>query len=250
MAARGGKVVTGKVAFITGGSRGIGYAIGERLSAEGYKIAIYDREPPALVPEGWLYLNGDVADPEAMEKAVAACEDRLGPLTFLVSNAGICPIDAIVDMPVADFQTVFRVNVEGAFICLRTVLPRMIARKAGSVVVMSSWIGRNGQPYYGAYAATKAALIALTQSAANEVAPHGIRVNAVCPGIVDRTEMRASIDAAHAGAGRPDLSQRLKTVPMGRAAEPEDIVGIVAFLASDDARYITGEALGVTGGVR
>jgi NAD(P)-dependent dehydrogenase (short-subunit alcohol dehydrogenase family) len=238
-----------KVAFITGGGRGIGLAIAGRLAKDGYRIAIFDRDPGELT-EGWLALPGDVTDQTSVQKAVADCETSFGPISLLVNNAGICPIAPLVETSLEDFQATFRVNVEGAFICMRTVLPGMIARERGSVINLSSWIGKNGQAYYSAYAATKAALIGLTQAVSGEVARYGIRVNAICPGIVDQTNMRASIDAAQAKLGLPPLEQRLKSIPMGRAAEPDDVVGLVAFLASDEARYITGEALGVTGGIR
>lgn len=242
-----------RTAFITGGASGIGHCIARRLHEEGYSIAVFDREAPKNQGRDdgkWLNVAGDVADEQSVSRAVAQCVEALGPIDLLVNSAGVCTVAPAVDTSIADFQRTMRVNVEGTFVCSRAVLPAMIERRDGCIVNMSSWIGRNGQPYFSAYSASKAAVIGLTQAMANEVAGLGVRINALCPGIVASTKMRADIEAAHARYGLPDTENRLKRVPIGRAAEPEDIAGMVSFLASDEARYIVGEAIGISGGVR
>jgi NAD(P)-dependent dehydrogenase (short-subunit alcohol dehydrogenase family) len=125
----------------------------------------------------------------------------------------------------------------------------MLARRSGSIVNLASWSGKSGAPFYGPYCASKFAVIGLTQSLAREVAAQGLRVNAVCPGIVAGTGMRAEIDAACRALGRPTAEDRVSWIPMGRLAEPDDVAAVVAFLASDEARYMTGQALNVTGGL-
>lgn len=242
-----------RTAFITGGASGIGNCIARRLHEEGYSIAIFDREAPENSDRDdgtWLDVAGDVADEQSVTRAVALCVEALGSIDLLVNSAGVCTVAPAVDTSIEDFQRTMRVNVEGTFVCSRAVLPAMIERREGCIVNMSSWIGRNGQPYFSAYSASKAAVIGLTQAMANEVAALGVRINALCPGIVVSTKMRLDIESAHIRYGLPATEDRLKRVPIGRAAEPEDIAGMVSFLASDEARYIVGEAIGVSGGVR
>jgi NAD(P)-dependent dehydrogenase (short-subunit alcohol dehydrogenase family) len=180
---------------------------------------------------------------------VAVAVQELGAVDLLVNNAGVCRLGAIAEFPEADWRATFRVNVDGVFFCCQAVLPHMVARGRGNIVNLASWSGKAGAPYFGAYCASKFAVIGLTQSLAKEVAAHGIRVNAVCPGIVAGTEMRARVDAESRTLGRPTSTDRVAWIPMGRLAEPEDVAGVVAFLASDDARYMTGQAVNVTGGL-
>jgi NAD(P)-dependent dehydrogenase (short-subunit alcohol dehydrogenase family) len=168
---------------------------------------------------------------------------------LLVNNAGICRLGAIVDFADADWHATFRVNVDGVFFACRAVLPHMLARGRGGIVNIASWSGKAGAPYFGPYCASKFAVIGLTQSLAKEVAGRGVRVNAVCPGIVAGTEMRARVDRESRELGRPTSTDRIGWIPLGRLAEPEDVAGVVAFLASDDARYMTGQAINVTGGL-
>ena len=180
---------------------------------------------------------------------VAETLEALGAVDLLVNNAGLCRLGAIAEFSEADWRATFRVNVDGVFFCCQAVLPHMLARGRGNIVNLASWSGKAGAPYFGPYCASKFAVIGLTQSLAKEVAPRGIRVNAVCPGIVAGTEMRAQVDAESRALGRPTSADRVDWIPMGRLAEPEDVAGVVAFLASDDARYMTGQAVNVTGGL-
>jgi NAD(P)-dependent dehydrogenase (short-subunit alcohol dehydrogenase family) len=173
----------------------------------------------------------------------------LGPIDLLVNNAGLCRLGAIAEFPEADWRATFRVNVDSVFFCCQAALPHMLARGRGNIVNIASWSGKAGAPFFGPYCASKFAVIGLTQSLAKEVAAQGIRVNAVCPGIVAGTEMRAQVDAEARALGRPTSTDRVGWIPLGRLGEAEDVAGVVAFLASDDARYMTGQALNVTGGL-
>ena len=191
----------------------------------------------------------DVGDRAAARRMVAEAIEALGAVDLLVNNAGVCRLGAVAEFPEADWRATFRVNVDGVFFCCQAVLPHMLARGRGSIVNIASWSGKSGAAYFGPYCASKFAVIGLTQSLAKEVAGRGIRVNAVCPGIVAGTEMRARVDAESRALGRPTSTDRVDGIPMGRLAEPEDVAGVVAFLVSDDARYMTGQALNVTGGL-
>ena len=151
--------------------------------------------------------------------------------------------------PEGDWRATFRVNVDGVFFCCQAVLPRMTAQGRGNIVNLASWSGKSGAPYFGAYCASKFAVIGLTQSLAREVAAAGIRVNAVCPGIVAGTDMRADVDEAARRLGRPTGADRLGLIPLGRLAEPEDVARVVAFLVSEEAGYMTGQEINVTGGL-
>jgi NAD(P)-dependent dehydrogenase (short-subunit alcohol dehydrogenase family) len=173
----------------------------------------------------------------------------LGAVDLLVNNAGLCRLGAVAEFSEADWRATFRVNVDGVFFCSQAVLPHMLARRRGSIVNLASWSGKAGAAYFGAYCASKFAVIGLTQSLAKEVAAQGVRVNAVCPGIVEGTEMRERVDAESRALGRPTSTDRVGWIPMGRLAEADDVAGVVAFLASDDARYMTGQAVNVTGGL-
>lgn len=242
-----------KVAFVTGGKAGIGKCIAQRLHREGFAVAVFDRDSAGgQTDDNGIGLNlvGDVSDKESVNQAIARCVDVLGSVDVLVNNAGICPVAPAVSTSIEDFQETMRVNVEGTFVCSQAVIPLMIERHQGCIVNMSSWIGRNGQPYFAAYSASKAAIIGLTQAMAKEVAAFGIRINAVCPGIVASTKMRRDIELARSRYGLTDTEERLKHVPIGRAAEPDDITGLVSFLASDEARYLVGETISVSGGIR
>ena len=142
-----------------------------------------------------------------------------------------------------------RVNVEGVFIASRAVLPHMIARRSGSIVNLASWAGKTGNAYFAGYSASKFAVIGLTQALAREMAPHGIRINAICPGIVVDTAMRSAIEVQQRQYGLPETEERAKSIPMGRVSVPEDVARVAAFLASDEAAYMTGEAINLSGGL-
>jgi NAD(P)-dependent dehydrogenase (short-subunit alcohol dehydrogenase family) len=238
---------------VTGAAAGIGRAIAGRLARDGYRVAVNDVDPAAAARTArelkGLAVPGDVGDRAAAGRLVADTVRALGRLDLLVNNAGTCRLGAIADFPEADWRATFRVNVDGVFFCCQAALPPMLRQGTGNIVNVASWSGKSGAPYFGAYCASKFAVIGLTQSLAREVASRGIRVNAVCPGIVAGTGMRAGVDAESRALGRPTSTERLGLIPLGRLAEPDDVAGVVAFLASDEARYMTGQAVNVTGGL-
>lgn len=246
------------VALVTGGAAGIGLAIVRRLARAGYDIAIADldaagaeRAAQGLRGDGRRVtaIACDVGDRAAAFRMAEMAGQALGDVDLLVNNAGIARLGPLASFPEENWRELFRVNVDGVFFCCRAVLPRMLARQQGHIVNIASWNGKLGAPNFGAYSATKAAVISLTQALAREVASQGIRVNAVCPGIVAGTPMRAQVERLGEAFGLPPSSERAKVIPLGRLATPEDIANAVAFLASDEAAYMTGQAINVTGGL-
>jgi NAD(P)-dependent dehydrogenase (short-subunit alcohol dehydrogenase family) len=246
-----------KVAIVTGAGTGIGRAIARRLVASGYTVAIAEIDPQGANRAAQEFKTDggqveaivcDVGDREAAFRMAAAAE-ALGPVRLLVNNAGVVGLGPLADFSEADWRRLFRVNVDGVFFCCQAVLPGMLARQAGSIVNIASWNGKLGAPNFGAYSATKAAVISITQSLAREVAAQGIRVNAVCPGIIAGTPMRDQVQLEGKTYGLPPASERAKTIPLGRLGKPEDIADAVAFLASEQAAYMTGQSINVTGGL-
>lgn len=251
-------VTAPRAALVTGAGTGIGRAIARRLARDGWAVAVndVDRARAAAVAEeiaaaghAAAAVAADVGDRDGARRMVAEVLGALGRVDLLVNNAGVCLLGAVADFPEADWRETFRVNVDGVFFACQAVLPHMLARRDGLIVNVASWSGKAGAPYFGAYCASKFAVIGLTQSLAKEVAAQGIRVNAVCPGIVAGTEMRARVDEASRALGRPTAAERVGWIPLGRLGEAQDVAGVVAFLASDDARYMTGQAINVTGGL-
>ncbi len=246
----------GKRALVTGGAAGIGRAIALELAREGCDIALIDIDGPAAeataaeiraLGREASAAAGDVSSAESVRSAVARLADNGAPIDILINNAGIARLGSLLTIPEKDWHDTFAVNVDGTFNVTRAVVPGMVARRRGAVVNLASWLGRRGHPAFAAYAATKFAVIGMTQSLAPEVAPFGVRVNAVCPGLIVGTPMREALDAVAAGAGLPPSEERAKAIPIGRAGTPEDVAKVVAFLASDAAAYVTGAAYDVTG---
>jgi 3-oxoacyl-[acyl-carrier protein] reductase len=229
--------LTGKTAFVTGGSRGIGRATAELLARAGATVAIgYVRRPPA---DATLAIGGDLGDPAEARRVVREAHRRLGGLDMLVVNHGVWPPDDVplAEMTDAQWESTRRTNLDAVVYVCRGAIP-LLAR-GGTIVLVSSTAGQRGEAFHADYAATKGAVIALTKSLAVELAP-AITVNCVAPGWVD-TEMSARpLDARRAAIER--------TIPLGRVATAEDIAGPIAFLCSPLARHITGEVLNVNGG--
>ena len=222
----------GRTAFITGASRGIGRAIARRLAAEGWSVGIdyLQARDQALALEeelrgqGYqaLAVRADVADREAITAAVTRVEMAFGPVSLLVNNAGTASQRQFQDIEEDFWRRIFAVNVDGAFHTIQAVLPHMLHEKAGSIVNISSIWGQRGASCESAYSATKAALIGLTRSLAMELAPSGIRVNCVAPGVI-RTDMVEVL-------GRETLAALAEETPMGRLGTPEEVAEAVAFL--------------------
>jgi len=198
---------------------------------------------------GGIGVAADVASPEALDRAVEVVLDRFHRIDVLVNNAGVAWTGPALEMPLEALQAMLRVNVEGVFIASRAVLPHMIARRSGSIVNLASWAGKTGNAFFAGYSASKFAVIGLTQALAREMAPHGIRVNAICPGIVVDTGMRTALEAQQREFGLPETREREKSIPIGRVSVPDDVARIAAFLASDEASYMTGEAINLSGGL-
>jgi NAD(P)-dependent dehydrogenase (short-subunit alcohol dehydrogenase family) len=254
-----------KVALITGGADGLGAGAGRRLFKDGWVIVLFDRNPSVLETaneissspdrNGGLVIGriGDVTSEKDLSQIFETIEDDFGRLDLVVANAGIAGV--IEDLAVTSteaFQQMISVNLFGVFITCQMASRKMIEAKSGCIITTSSIFGV--EPVRGAsvYCASKSAVIALGKSLALELAPYGIRVNSIAPGYM-RTEMQWQMirDRAHA-SGLSFDEERLKIVehlPLGRHGEPDDFAGAVAFLASDDAAYITGNTLGITGGV-
>lgn len=250
---------TGKrVAVVTGGATGIGLAIAKRLAQAGYDLAIADIDAHGAeaaanqIREGGrrtAAIQCDVGDRASAFRLAEEAARALGDIDLLVNNAGILRLGPLSSFPQEGWREIFRVNVDGVLFCCQAVLPLMIARRRGNLINIASWNGKLGAPNFGAYSATKFAVIGLTQALAREVASQGIRVNAVCPGIVAGTPMRAQVERDGQAFGLPSSSERAKSIPLGRLAAPEDVANVVVFLASEEAAYMTGQAINVTGGL-
>jgi NAD(P)-dependent dehydrogenase (short-subunit alcohol dehydrogenase family) len=245
--------LSGRVTLVTGAGGGIGREIARRLAREGMAVAVLDRDgaaAEAVAAEiGGLAIAADVTSEEEVGGAVDTVLARLNQIDLLVNNAGIAWMGPALDMPLAALQAMLRINVEGVFVMSRAVLPHMIARRSGSVVNLALWAGKTDPAFFAGYSATKFAVIGLTQALAREMAPHGIRINAICPGIVVDTAMRTAIEAQQRRYGLPETAEREKSIPIGRVSVPDDVARIAAFLASDEASYMTGESINLSGGL-
>ena len=253
----------GKVALVTGGSRGIGRAIAQRLADEGAAIAVLalhhesaQRAAAELRAGGGraIALGADVADEESMTRAIRETVDAFGRLDVMVNNAGTIAVAPVLETTVETWNRVVDVNLRGVFLGSREAARQMIAQGGcGRIVNGSSGAGRQGNANIAAYAATKAGVIGFTQSLAVELAPHGITVNAYCPGHVTSTPMWHAIDAAEtARSGEPPGSAKRAAEaepPLGRAGRPEEIAAAVAYLASEEAAFVTGESILIDGGL-
>ncbi len=240
-----------KIAFITGSSRGIGRGIAMELAREGYAVGINyikardkAEELVALLrAQGHkaVAVQADVADQMAITLAIRRAEAELGgPISLLVNNAGISEQHLFQHITPDFWRRIYAVNVNGAFHTIQAVLPRMIREKAGCIINISSMWGLRGASCEVAYSSTKGALIAMTRSLAMEVAPSGIRVNCVAPGVIN-TDMVQVL-------GEETLRQLAQDTPVGRLGTAEDIAHAVAFLAGDKASFITGQVLTADGG--
>lgn len=240
----------GAVAIVTGAAQGIGRAIALRLAAEGVVVAAWDvlaaggAETVRLCQDAGsqaTFWHVDVADEQQIVDAAGEVEGRLGVPAALINNAGIFPRSAAIDMETALWERVLRVNLTGNFLCSRTVGRQMIAAGQGIIVNIASGRAIQGAVRGAHYAASKAGIVSLTKTLALEWAAHGIRVNCVIPGVTDTAQPLED-------TSRDELIARGASLPLGRIGQPDDIAGVVAFLLSTDAKYMTGQAIAVNGG--
>ncbi|MFJ9150718.1 SDR family NAD(P)-dependent oxidoreductase [Streptomyces sp. NPDC102270] len=246
--------VRDKVALVTGAGRGIGEAIADRLAAQGAAVAVCDLDPEAaakvagrLVERYGVRATGvgaDISDSAAVHAAVERVIVELGPVDILVNNAAVDVIGRFVDSTEDTWNRIIDVNLRGTITVTRVVLDSMIESGGGRIVHIASDAGRVGSSGEVVYSATKGGVIAFGKALAREVARHGITVNSVCPGPTD-TALLGQV---------ADYSQKMydatvRAIPLRRVAQPAEIAGVVAFLASDDAAYMTGQTLSVSGGL-
>jgi 3-oxoacyl-[acyl-carrier protein] reductase len=239
--------LSGKTAFVTGSTRGIGLAIAQALYTAGAKVAVVGRDPQRATTvasglgERAAGVACDVASSDQVSAAISAAEGVLGPIDILVNNAGLTRDNILLRLTPEDWDTVLDANLKGAFHTTRVVIKGMMKRRAGRIINMTSIVGLTGNKGQSNYAASKAGLIGFTKSVAKEYASRNILVNCIAPGFID-TEMTASL---------PDEARAtlLEQIALGRLGRPEDVAGTVLFLASDLAAYITGQVLVVDGGM-
>ena len=239
--------LTGQVAFVTGSTRGIGRGIAAALHQAGASVAVVGRnldQATAVASEFGSRTAGvacDVADSAQVEAAITAAEKALGPISILVNNAGLTRDNLLIRLADDDWNQVLDANLKGAFHTTKTVIRGMMKRRAGRIINITSVVGITGNKGQANYAASKAGLIGFTKSVAKEYASRGITANCVAPGFIE-TDMTAALPQEARDA-------LLSQIALGRLGQPADIAGAVLFLASDLARYVTGQVLVVDGGM-
>ena len=232
-------VANSKVAVVTGGNRGIGLAIATKFQNEGYQVVVSYRSGSA--PDGFDGVVMDVTDSESVNAAVASIEAKYGQIDVLVANAGITKDGLVMRMSDEDFESVVETNLVGAFKVARACTRGMLKRKSGRMIFVGSVVGMLGSAGQVNYAATKSGLIGMARSFARELGSRGITANVVAPGFVD-TDMTAVLDETR-------KAEIIGAVPLARFCSPEEVAGVVAFLASPDAAYISGAVIPVDGGL-
>ena len=250
-----------RIALITGSGKGIGQGIAMRLARDGFCAAVNDinergaadtvreiREAGGVAQA----FPADIGDSRQVEALVAQVEEQLGGIRVLVNNAGIATVSSVVDLDEGEWDRIFRVNLRATFLCCKAVARRMVARaEPGRIINIASELGKRGQAYISHYCASKAGVITFTQSLAMELAPNNITVNSVCPTMVDTDLMNEFADdfAKLKGGTRQQWRDTFREmVPLGRMGTPADVAAVVAFLASQDAEFVTGASYNVTGG--
>lgn len=241
--------LAGKTAIVTGAASGIGLAAARRLAKDGASVAIWDINEEAaqaaaaeLVKEGYKAIASrvDVSKRAEIDAAVKVAKEKFGPISILVNNAGISAFTPFMQITEEQWDRIMQVNLKSVLICTQAVLPDMLEAKWGRIINVSSSSAQTGAQTMVHYSASKGGVIAFTKSLAQELAPTGITVNNVPPGFVDTPMMRAGLG--------DKVDHIIAASPMKRAGRPEDMAGAIAFLASEDAGYITGHTLSVNGG--
>jgi 2-hydroxycyclohexanecarboxyl-CoA dehydrogenase len=248
---------TRRVALVTGGARGIGAAIVQALAADGFAVAAADMNGPvaeetaaAVRETGGIALSVelDVTDSAGVAAGVATVQDELGPIDVLVNNAGWDELKPFVTTDEEFWDRIIEINFKGALRLTQAVLPGMLEREWGRIINIGSDAGRVGSSLEAVYSGAKGGIIAFTKTLAREVARNGITANTVCPGPTN-TAMLAEIVSKQGGDGDKVIGAMVRAVPMKRLAEPEEIAAAVRFFARDDAGYVTGQTLSVSGGL-
>jgi Dehydrogenases with different specificities (related to short-chain alcohol dehydrogenases) len=247
----------GKVALITGAGSGIGRGIAHVLAREGADLVLTDvsleHAQDAASEVGGVGLQHDVTSWDSCQQVVAAALDQKSRIDVLVNNAGVSKSVPFHELDEAEWDRVNDVNSKGVFLCCRAVVPHMMERRSGRIINISSMVGKEAIPLFVHYCASKFAVIGLTQGLAKELADYGVNVNAVCPGVVRTPLWEPLLDqlSETKGVSRDEAWQEfVEGIPLKRPQEPEDIGEVVAFLSSDRARNMTGQAVNVTGGMQ
>jgi 2-hydroxycyclohexanecarboxyl-CoA dehydrogenase len=248
-------VTTQRVAIVTGGGSGIGLAIAERLSADGHAVAVFDRnaesaEAAAKTIEAAggtaIGLTVDVTDRPGIDAAVTETRQRLGRPTILVTSAGLDGFDPFLKITAEKWNAIMAVNLTGTFDCCQAVVPDMLEEKWGRIVTISSSSAHGGQPMMTHYVASKAGVMGFTKALALELGPKGITVNTIPPGFIDTPMLRGSEERGLLGEG---VEHHAAATPVRRVGRPEDIAAACSFLVREEASYITGQIIGVNGGM-
>ncbi len=245
-------MLEGRVALVSGAAQGLGRAIALRLAAEGARVAVNDREPSAALDgvareTGGLAAPADVSDPDAVRDMVETVNAELGPVDVLAANHAYMTMAPFLEHDPGDWWRNVDVNLSGTFFLIRAVVPQMVQRGGGRIVLIASEFGAVGWANATAYAASKAGLISLTKSLGRELGPRGVLVNALAPGIMDTPQL--DVDARDAGVSPEEIRRRYAAEsPLRRIGRPEEMAALVAFLAGDGAGAIVGQILQPNGG--
>ncbi len=234
-----GDMTTARTVLVSGGNRGIGYAIAEKFIADGHRVAVTARSGKG--PVGTLTVTADVTDGESLDSAIAQVEAELGPIEVVVANAGITKDMLLLRMTDDDFETVIDTNLTGSFRLVKRAIKSMMKQRFGRVIFISSVVGLYGSPGQINYSASKSALVGFARSLTRELGGRGITANVVAPGFIE-TDMTASLP-------EEQQAEYKRNIPAGRFAQPSEVAAAVAWLASDDAAYISGAVIPVDGGL-
>lgn len=232
-------MTTPRTVLVTGGNRGIGYAIASRFVRDGHRVAVTARSGEG--PAGSLTVRADVTEGESLDQAIASVEAELGPIEILVANAGITKDTLLMRMSDQEFEEVIDTNVVGVFKVVKRCITPMIKAKYGRIILISSVVGLYGSPGQVNYASSKSALVGFARSVTRELGSRGITANVVAPGFIN-TDMTKELPEAQ-------QASYLASIPAGRFAEPDEVASAVAWLAGDEASYISGAVIPVDGGL-
>lgn len=246
--------MTERVAVVTGAASGIGLGISNRLAGDGHAVALLDLDGVAA-EKAASELSGsggraagyqvDVADRAAVERVYAAVRQDLGPITIVVTSAGVEAFDPVMEITPEKWDRIIAVNLTGTFVCMQLAVPDMLEAGWGRIVTISSSSAQSGAPSMAHYVASKGGVIGLTKAFARELAGQHITVNTIPPTIVDTPMAQKGVEGGHV----PSVEIMGRMVPLGRAGTPDDIAGACSYLCSDDGSYVTGQVIGVNGGM-